>query len=166
MKSFLRLGLLILSISLISSCTKEEENTGGTPSLSSFLKGNFNVTRTDYNGSVSNSFGSIPTGGTGTDTNGNFLFESFTSTTTYYVNTNISVSAGGQSTQYPIYLGGAGRFEILNESSFSINDAISGERIYNVSDRTSNSMKLTTGYGTDTLGASLNLSLEIYLTKD
>ena len=165
MKSSVRFGLLAMALSLNYSCSKEDDDNGN-PTLSSFLSGNFNVTRADYNGSVSNSFGNIPTSGTGTETEGFFLFEPFTKTTTYALSTKMEVSAGGQTNQYPIYAGGAGTFEIINENSFRIKDAVSGTRVYNVSDRTASGITLSTGYQADTLGGNADLSLSIYLSKD
>jgi hypothetical protein len=67
---------------------------------------------------------------------------------------------------YPLYLGGAGTYEILSETSFKINDAITGSTTYDVSSRTSNSLVISTGYDRDTLGGSANLVLNLYLTKD
>jgi hypothetical protein len=163
MKTATRLVLLIFSISLISSCAKEDDAPAGTtPTLATFLKGNFNVTQTDYSGSLSSLLGSIPVSGTGTNTDGFFLFESFTKTTTYLLNTNMEVAT----VSYPLYVGGAGTFEILSETSFNINDALSGTTTYEVSERTTNSLIISTGYDGDTLGGSANLVLNIYLTKD
>ena len=165
MKTFFRLGLLALSISLVFSCTKEEDSDGN-PTLSTFLSGNFSVTRADYNGSVSNSFGNIPTSGTGTETDGFFLFEPFTKTTTYLLSTKMEVSSGDSTKQYPIYFGGAGSFELIGENSITINDAVSGSRTYSITERTATGLKLSTGYDADTVGGNANLSLSIYLSKD
>tara|TARA_R110002050_G_scaffold41813_5_gene101136 strand:- start:2272 stop:2760 length:489 start_codon:yes stop_codon:yes gene_type:complete len=162
MKTVTRLGLLILSISLLSFCKKEEDSNDTTPTLSTFLKGNFNITRTDYNGSLSTALGTVPANGTGTSTSGSFLFESFTKTTTYLLSTNMEVG----SDSYPLYFGGAGTFQILDETSFSINDAITGSTTYEVSSRTENSMVLSRGYDLDTLGGNASLVLNLYLTKD
>lgn len=162
MKTVIRLGLLILSISLLSSCEKEDENSDATPTLSTFLQGNFDLTRADYSGSLGTVLGSIPVNGTGTNTDGFFLFESFTKTTTYLLNTNMTVAT----VSYPLFFGGAGTFEILSETSFNINDAITGTTNYEVSSRTANSLVISTGYDRDTLGGNANLLLNLYLTKD
>lgn len=162
MKTIIRLGLLILSLSLLSSCEKDEENANSEPTLSTVLKGNFNITRADYNGSVGTILGNLPVTGTGTNTDGNFLFESFTKTTTYLLNTNMEVA----STSYPLYLAGAGTFQILSENSFSINDPITGSTTYEVSAMTANSLVLSRSYQRDTLGASASLVLNLYLSKD
>jgi hypothetical protein len=162
MKNVIRLGLFILSISLLSSCEKDDDSAGTTATLSTFLKGNFDITRADYSGSLGTILGSVPVNGTGTGTDGFFLFESFTKTTTYLLNTNMEVAT----VSYPLYLGGAGTYEILSETSFKINDAITGSTTYDVSSRTSNSLVISTGYDRDTLGGSANLVLNLYLTKD
>lgn len=162
MKNIIRLSLIFLTLSVLASCEKDEENPSAEPTLSSLLKGNYDITRVDYSGSLGTALGSIPVSGTGSNSDGNFLFESFTKTCTYLASTNMEVS----SVSYPLYFAGAGSFQIISENSFSISDPITGSTTYEVSAMTENSMVLSRSYERDTLGANASLVLNLYLSKD
>tara|TARA_R110002050_G_scaffold41813_5_gene101134 strand:- start:1684 stop:2184 length:501 start_codon:yes stop_codon:yes gene_type:complete len=166
MKTAFRLGLLVLSLSLLSSCKKDDDtNTNTAASLASFLKGSFEVSRADYDGTISTNIGNIPLQGTGKNTSGSYLFESNTTTSTYLVNSTMEVTIFGQTNQYPINVSGGGSFDVINETSFSIDDPENGLTTYQVSNRTANSMMVSTDYSADTMGGSVNLRLDIYLSK-
>ncbi|PTM05164.1 MAG: hypothetical protein DA405_04910 [Bacteroidetes bacterium] len=168
MKTVFKLSLLILAISL-TSCSKDRDNdTSGSQNLTglaAFLNGEFNVTRTDYNGSLTTVIATIPLNGTGTGTQGFYNFNANAKTVSYSVQTTMQASVLGQNIDFPVNVGGNGTIQYVSDTRFTISDPNNGTTTYDVSNQSSTGLRATTRFETDTLGGTVDLLLDVYLEK-
>jgi hypothetical protein len=168
MKTIIRLSLLILTFTIASSCSKDRDTVTTNTQLSglaAFLNGDFVVTQADYNGSLSTPLVDIPLNGTGTGTQGFYNFNATSNTVVYDVQTNMQASILGQTIDIPVSVGGTGTVDYVSATRFTINDPVYGLTTYDVSNQTSNSLRATTRYEADTLVGTIDLLLDVYLTK-
>jgi hypothetical protein len=71
----------------------------------------------------------------------------------------------GQTIDIPVSVGGTGTVDYVSATRFTINDPVYGLTTYDVSNQTSNSLRATTRYEADTLVGTIDLLLDVYLTK-
>ena len=168
MKTIIRLSLVILAFGLASACSKDRDpEPTETPvtGLAAFLNGEFEVTQVDYNGSLSTPIIDVPLNGTGTSTQGSYNFDAANNSVVYNVETNMQASILGQSIDFPVNLIGTGAVDYVSTTRFTINDPVYGLTSYDISNQTSNSLRATTRFEADTLIGTIDLLLDIYMTK-
>jgi hypothetical protein len=168
MKTIIRLSLVILAFGLASACSKDRDTVATDTQLTglaAFLNGEFEVTQVDYNGSLSTPVIDVPLSGTGTSTQGSYNFNATSNSVVYDVETTLQAAILGQSIDFPVNVGGTGAVDYVSATRFTINDPVYGLTSYDVSNQTSNSLRATTRYEADTLIGSIDLLLDIYMTK-
>jgi hypothetical protein len=163
--------LIVLSLALVfSSCRRDDDDEGGSTALTglaAFLNGEFDVVQADYNGSIQTAFGNFPLAGTGEGTNGSYNFMANANKVDYRVQSTMSVTIPilTQSIDVPINVDNVGDIEYSSSTQFIIQDPDLGPMTYNISNKTSTGLVATTRYQTDTLGATIDLLLDVYLEK-
>lgn len=129
------------------------------------MNGRFEVTQADYNGNLSTVLGQTPLSGTGENTEGFYNFQAANGKVNYEVNSTMNLQIFGQNIPLPIEVLGTGDITYVSETRFTIDDPRYGLMTYDVNDRTNNSLVASTRYQTDTLSATIDLTLDIYLSK-
>lgn len=168
MKSFSKISLIAFLIAFTLSCSKDRDSgsdSNNLTGLAAFLNGEFTVTRVDYNGSLNTAVTNIPLNGTGTGTQGAYIFDAVAKTVDYNVQSTMNVAIFNQSVDFPVNVAGAGTVEYVSETRFVITDPNYGTTTYDISNKTNTSLRATTRYETDTLGGTVDMLMDIYLEK-
>lgn len=166
MKKFAILTLLGLGL-IFSSCRRDDDDAGPQPltGIAAFLNGEFAVTRADYNGSLQTALGNVPLAGTGTGTQGGYIFDGRAKTVDYSVQSNITLDVFGQMIPVPINVNGSGAVTFNSETQFVIDDPRYGPMTYNISNKTANSMIATTRFQNDTTIGTVDVLMDLYMEK-
>ncbi len=160
--------LSLISIGLIlSACRRDDDDAGPKPltGIAAFLNGEFEVTRADYNGSLQTGLGNIPLAGTGTGTQGSYVFDARAKTVDYSVESNITIDLFGQMIPVPINVNGSGDVTYNSETQFVIDDPRYGPMTYNISSKTATSCVATTRYQNDTTIGTVDILMDVYMEK-
>lgn len=166
MKRIALYSILCLGI-VFSACRKDEEDNGpaALSGLAAFMNGEFEVTQVDYNGSIQTQISNIPLAGTGTNTQGSYLFDSRAKTADYNVRSNIEINFLGQNIPLPIVVDGNGPVTFNSETQFQIDDPRYGLMTYNISNKTNTSMIATTRFRNDTTIGTVDVLMDVYMEK-
>lgn len=163
-------ALLLVLLLGFSACRKDRDgdtnNEEPLTGIAAFLNGEFEVTRVDYNGSFDPPIGpNIPLSGTGDSTQGYYLFDARAKNLDYDVFTRMEIDLLGQTFNIPVRIDGSGTVDYVSETRFTVDDPDIGLVTYDINNKTSNSLRATTRYETDTLAGELDMLLDVYLTK-
>ncbi|QNR22685.1 hypothetical protein [Croceimicrobium hydrocarbonivorans] len=168
MKNIGIIAVLVLSLAFVACRKKDDGSSSQAPltGLAAFLNGEFEVTQANYNGSLqSGVLGTIPLAGTGTNTSGSYNFAARNKTVDYQVSSTMEINLFGQTLPVPINVGGDGDVTYTSDTQFIIDDPSYGPMTYNISNKTETSLIATTRYQNDTTFGTVDLLLDVYLTK-
>ena len=162
MKTVLRLAIFALILSLPACDDDEEKKPSNQVDLRTFLDGTFTVEQVSYTGEVNFVITTIPVSGVDPNAVGAYIFSAEEATVTYNAKGILSFEPpfGQSPIEVPVEVGSLNaRFNVINDSSFEIEDETWGPMLYTVNSRTANTLVATTSLASDSAGFDMDMRI-------
>ncbi len=161
---FLRFSLIALLAVSVFSCSRDDDNNGSnqTDTLANYLNGTFNVVEVAYDGEIDIIIGTIPVSGIDTQPTGDYTFNRGNGTVSYDVDGTLSFTPplSNDPVEVPIRVNSTNApLNIVNETTFTIEDETWGLMTYEVDNRDANGMQATTRLASDTAGFDMEMQI-------